>query len=166
MKLSLALPDPLWVDLELAGTDGAKVVQAYIIQPATRGQVKEALAFDLEDSENLNLADLEAARGLQVEILARESGLVISKEDEPLKVDWSTKLPCERLSGEQSTELCTAILHHHLGQDPAMAIALRRVVKKNAIVQRWIAANASTPRPSQSLHTSESLRPQPSVSGT
>jgi hypothetical protein len=164
MKLSLALPEPLLVEIEIRVTNGKPLIRTYSVQPATRGQVKKALALDPEEGSEPTALQLESIRARQAEILAEQSALVITED--PLQVDEAQRIPFEQLTGEQSAELSAALLHHHLGQDPALALAMRRLVKKNVLAQRLIAASASTQKPSISPDTSGSRQRTPSGSVT
>ena len=164
MKLTLALPDPLLVEIETLNKKRERVVQTFCIQPATRQQVKRALALDPDEDAEPTALQLESIRARQAEILAEENALVITEE--PLVLDDKKRIAFDQLTGEQTAELSAALLHHHLGQDPALALAMRRVVKKNALAQRILAASASTAKPSVSPDSSASRQPKPSASAT
>lgn len=172
MRLSLPLPEPLLVELETHSTSSGRSVQTWCIYPATRDQVRRALALDFENMDNEgNLLKLEETRGKQAVILASNHGLVTCEE--PLTVDKAQRIDFGSLTAEQCAELSRAMLHHHLGQDPVQAAAIHRV-KKNAallgrILQAQEAAKQSTQSGSENLmrepsplpHTSESLPAQP-----
>ncbi len=158
MKLSLAIPDPLFVEVELFNHAGqGKRKALYCVEPATREQVRRALALD-PDSDTLDAMELEAARAGQAAILVERSGLVITEE--PLSVDWSQRLPHDALTGEQCGQLCRALMHFHLGQDPVQAEAMHQVKKNAVLLSRLLqlaqsSGSDSTPQPSLSPASSD-----------
>src|SRR4051812_2646433 len=153
MALTLALPDPLDVTIAFFH-EGKLEERTYRVMPATREQVRRALALDPTGEDVPSALTMEGLRAKQAEILAERSGRLKVVQGEE-QTDWSERIPFGEITGTQAGELSSALLHYHLGQDPVQALAISRVLKKNG-VRKMLAAAAkrSTAKPSPSPSTS------------
>jgi hypothetical protein len=178
MKLSIPLPDPLYLVVELPGDqEGQTILKTFRVEPATRDQVRRTLALDPQEEDEVDPIALEAARAQQVKILTERSGHVTCED--PLQVDWAIKLPCELLAPSQSGQICRAMLHHHLGQDPIKAETVHQLKKNVHLLGHLLrsaqngtprseppSASDSTDKPSSSPSTGTSQDQTLSESGT
>lgn len=122
--MKLLRPDPISFERH----DG----RCYLVQPATRAQVKACLKLDRDDDETETPEELDARIAAQLRALVGTH----LREVDPQTYEYlegATPLPIEQLTAMEERQILTALINQHHGNDPTAAVAIANAVKKNFV---------------------------------
>ncbi len=152
--IQLHRPEPI----EFTLPDG----RAFIVTPATRAQMRAALALDPQPGEVRGPAEAAEQRARQVAALVGETVDARSADGSWQSVESAALLG--GLSTDEEMQVLGALMAQGHGQDPAAAVALHELAKKKAVLGALSGSPDLTATPSSSPSTSGAPPTKPSSS--
>jgi len=102
--------------LQFERLDGKK----YVVPPITRGQIRRCIELDPVDDKKETHPEADERRAKQIAIL----------------LERCPEFPLDDLTSTEEAEIIYAIMAAHQGIDPTDVIAIDRMLKKKAVIER------------------------------